>query len=364
MSQTLSQTPSKRPREVAAATANRLDASVNSPSKKPQPTAEPAAPKSPLTAAEWRSKIAWPEGADARLWHPQMVADADELRALLANRRDDSAVVFIAVAPWCVPQWEACLGGSDPEVRQMLARDAAVEAYFVDVDAIEEATELLEISASQLPSAHSFHRDSSAAPEVAKATKRAQKTVGSPIDIVSLLCLSPVFGLAHLHRRMERSAQAAAAAGKTSFVLCYSGAVWCPPCCRIMPQVGSMLRELNATLGPKDVVVEVVKADRDTSGTIDLVYNVELIPTFQVFRAADAAAAKASSVDAVVAVPAIAPEIKTEDDAEAAAEWEATLTAARKAVVQPFGQLQNSQRPNVAAFLERHCVPLTFDDDF
>eukprot|EP00672_Neobodo_designis_P013767 CAMPEP_0174854810 /NCGR_PEP_ID=MMETSP1114-20130205/31963_1 /TAXON_ID=312471 /ORGANISM="Neobodo designis, Strain CCAP 1951/1" /LENGTH=377 /DNA_ID=CAMNT_0016089521 /DNA_START=100 /DNA_END=1233 /DNA_ORIENTATION=+ len=375
LSQSMSQTPSKRPREMASTAANRLDVSNNgspcAPPKKPQPLAvdgsrgsrasstQESASSSSAVPAEWHGAATWPAGASPAVWHRHIVTTSDELRTLLTNRRDDSTIVFVALAPWCVAQWQACLG--DADVSAMLARDASTEAYLVDVDAVEEATELLQITTSQLPSAHCFHQDPTVAPSAAPV-KRAQKALTSPIDLVSVLCVQPIFGIAHLHRRLERTAAAASASGKSAFVVCYSGAVWCPPCCRIMPQIGDMRRALAEDLSSKGVVVEFVKADRDTSGVVDLVYDVKLIPTFQVFRAADAPEGHSSN-EAIASLPAVAPAVGADDDGETSA-WESRIAAAREAVVKPIGQLQNSQRANVQAFLERHCAPLTFDEDF
>jgi thiol-disulfide isomerase/thioredoxin len=357
-------TPCKRPRELASVAANRMDASCSTspraPPKKSQPSAESPLKEHAPAAAQpesWHPRAAWPAGAPESVWHRPMVTDAADLRMLLTNRRDDTTIVFIALAPWCIDRWQSCLAAGAE-----LARDAAVESYLVDVDALEEATELLHITTAQLPSAHSFHQDASAPVDATMSVKRAQKAVTSRIDIVSLLCFQPVFGLAHLHRRLERSAASAASNGKTSFVVCYSGAVWCPPCCRIMPQVPAMVRELCDDLASKGIVVETLKADRDTSGTVDLVYEVKLIPTFQVFRASDAAAAFVSGDAALTSLPAVAPEPSADDDGAASA-WDGRITAARAVAVKPLAQLQNSQRPNVMAFLERHCAPLTFDDD-
>lgn len=309
----------------------------------------------------------WPEGADASVLHRKIITTEAELEAALVNRRDDSATVFFAVAMWASAAWSACLG--DAAAQATWAADACVEAYFVDVKAVGEAAELLNITTSELPSAHSFHHDPSGS---SRCTKRGQKVPHAAIDFISLLCLRPVYGVAHLHRHLasvEAGTRAVNSERTESFVVVYSGATWCPPCCRIMPQINAMLSRLSDGIASKGIHVEVVKADRDTSGTIDQVYDVKLIPTFQVFRASEIPTATTviSRLPVVPPAAVVDDHGSSGDDSEPSAEvqaWTELMTAARCEVAKPIEALQNSQRDTVFAFLERHCAPLSFDDDF
>jgi thiol-disulfide isomerase/thioredoxin len=353
--------PRSKTREDSRGYPREVDSNiVKTPAKRPQPSAEPNLIGSSTSKKNWRAAYRWPRPGKNPCLHTAVISTTAELEAALNSIEEDRSAVFIAIAPWAnADDWQTCLG--DDCAREALVRDAVVNAYLVDVEAVPEATEFLRITTSTLPSAHVLHRDPAAA-----VTKRAEKTLHAPIDLVSLLCFEHVFGLAHLHRSVARAQAAGSDAGAhTTYVVVYSGATWCPPCCRIMPLVPTLVGELHADLRTKGVHVTYVKADRDASSAIDAVYDVKLIPTFQVFKAADVTAAHCADA-AITALPVLNPlaDHAEGDDDNTGGEWAAKLAAAKAAALQPLAALQNSQHALVKAFLERHTAPLSFDEDF
>jgi thiol-disulfide isomerase/thioredoxin len=355
--------------EISAASSQKKNTRSPSPNcnkERAQPPAEPEPPRGIVAAGKhmWQPKVHWPSSGVVNPYlHNRFVESLEQLATLLCTIPADRTRVFIAVAPWAVKSWRACLGDLDQQAA--LARDACVDAYFVDVDGMPDATELLEISTSQLPSAHSFHAEPKVGSAELSIVKRLQKSLVSPIDLTSLLCIEPVHGLAHLHRRMLRLKQNLPGNCRTGYLVAYSGATWCPPCCRIMPHVATLIRDLSSAQSSNGIHVNVVKLDRDAVGAVDALYDVKLIPTFQIFTVADVTREMCDQPAMINFPGAIPPSVEEGDTTSAAAlEWQALLDRMRLIVLKPLAALQNSQVPTVKAFFERHCASLTFDDDF
>lgn len=316
---------------------------------------------------QWRAAYGWPQpGVNERL-HGNVIATAEGLAAALNDIALDQSAVFIAVGPSMDPDvWQAILG--DEVSGDALVRDAIVDAFLVDVDAIPEASTLLRIVSAPttpaLPSAHVFHHcDHAGQPAL---EKRAEKELHAPIDLVSLLCFAPVFGLAHLHRTLLKEQTNGRESGAhTAYVIVYSGATWCPPCCRVMPAVPTMIRALAADMKSKGIHIAFAKADRDASSSIDAVYDVKLIPTFQIFSANEVTSAHCTDA-AIMGLPVRNPLADCEEgDADPTdGVWGEQLAAAQAVALKPIAALQNSQVALVQAFLERHTTPLAFDDEF
>lgn len=163
------------------------------------------------------------------------------------------------------------------------------------------------------------------------------KEVHNVSQVHSLSLWQPVFTIEHLVRTLlttvkAKEAELGASGSARSRSIVYLGASWCPPCMRIVGVMPQMLTEDM----PKNVLC-FVKADMDLAKPVYDFFKVEVIPTFVVLD---------NDVLARCAPTApVATMMETLEKAE-------------------LGRLQNSQRPLVSMFFEKHCKSLAFDEDF
>ncbi|CCW64762.1 unnamed protein product [Phytomonas sp. EM1] len=126
----------------------------------------------------------------------------------------------------------------------------------------------------------------------------------------------------------------------------YFGASWCPPCMRI---VGAMPQIITEDL-PESVQV-LVKADMDLAAPIFECFDVQTIPTFVV-------------LDNQILLKHNAMACAASEGGEQMDSTQLEVMMRKAFAEAEIGRIQNSQRPLVKMFVEKHCTTLSFDEDF
>ena len=297
----------------------------------PDAAREDASSSSSPAANTIRSGDASPTSKARRLEPSFAIRSDDELRTLVAGTHPllkgrcasasvtDFSAIVVVHGGWDKKTVDiaAVVEGIHTEPNTRLSHTTPVFSVDLNVVDTDEASELLHLVTFPLPAMVVLHYDAVQKP----AQKMAEKSLADAKEcseslksiLMSSAAVEPVHGRDHLQDKVRCHAEG------TYTVVWYS-ASWCPPCMRVLSNLQSLIERFPAT------VVQMLKADKDFTQPMYDEFQVEKIPTFQIFK------------------------------------------NGASHPLAPIDTLQNSQTPNILTFIEKHCAALQFglndDDDF